>query len=256
MHRFHIPPGTANGAEAQLSPEESHHAVRVLRLAPGDAVTLLDGAGVEARGSVLVADKRAVRVAVRERIVHPPLPCAVTLLQALPKGRLMDTIVEKATELGAARIVPLLTEHTVSRPDEDSAASKLEKWRATALEAVKQCGNPWLPRIEAPVSFADFLRRNERFDLALVASLHPGTRSMRAVFAEFQARENRPPATVAVWVGPEGDFTVQEIAALVSSGVQAITLGPLVLRCDTAAVAVLARVLGESDAGESGKVGG
>ncbi len=256
MHRFHIPPGTANGAEALLSPEESHHAVRVLRLAPNDAVTLLDGAGVVAHGSVLAADKRAVRVAVRERIVHPPLPCSVTLLQALPKGRLMDTIVEKATELGAARIVPLLTEHTVSRPDDDHAASKLEKWQTTALEAVKQCSNPWLPRIEAPITFTDFLRRNERFDLALVASLHPGARPMRAVFGEFQARENRPPSTIAVWVGPEGDFTAQEIAALVSSGVQPITLGPLVLRCDTAAVAVLARVLGEADAGESGKVGG
>ena len=255
MHRFHIPPGTANNAETLLSPEESHHAVRVLRLAPGDSVTLLDGAGVVAHGSVLAADKRAVRVAVRERIAHPPLPCSVTLLQALPKGRLMDTIVEKATELGAARIVPLLTEHTVSRPDEDSAANKLEKWQTTALEAVKQCGNPWLPRIEAPVTFADFLRRNERFDLALVASLHPGVRPMRAVFAEFQARENRRPARVAVWVGPEGDFTPQEIATLVSSGVQPITLGPRVLRCDTAAVAVLARVLGEADAEESAKAG-
>lgn len=246
MHRFHIPPGTANGAEVLLSPEESHHALRVLRLAPGDAVTLLDGAGVEARGSILAADKRAVRVGVRERIVHPPLPCAVTLLQALPKGRLMDTIVEKATELGAARIVPLLTEHTISRPDDDHAASKLEKWRTTALEAVKQCGNPWLPRIEAPVTFSDFLRRKERFDLALVASLHPGARPLRAVFAEFQGREHRRPTSVAVWVGPEGDFTPPEIAALVNDGVQPITLGRLVLRCDTAAVTTLALVLNEA----------
>ena len=246
MHRFHIPPGTANGAEATLSPEESHHAIRVLRLGTGDAVTLLDGAGVEARGSLIAADKRAVRVGVRERIVHPPLPCVVTLLQALPKGRLMDTIVEKATELGAARIVPLLTENTVSRPDEEHAASKLEKWRTTALEAVKQCGNPWLPRVEPPVSFADFLRRGERFDLAIVASLHPGTRPMRAVFAEFQARKNRRPASVTVWVGPEGDFTAEEMAALVSNGVQPITLGSLVLRCDTAAVATLALALNEA----------
>lgn len=246
MHRFHIPPGTANSAEVSLSPEESHHAFRVLRLAPGDAVTLLDGAGVEARGSVIAADKRAVRIAVRERIVHPPLPCAVTLLQALPKGKLMDTIVEKATELGAARIVPLLTEHTISRPDEDHAASKLEKWRTTALEAVKQCGNPWLPRVEAPVTFADFLRRKEPFDLALVASLHPGARPMRAVFAEFQGRAGRRPSSVGVWVGPEGDFTVQEMAALVSNGVQAITLGKLVLRCDTAAVTTLALALNEA----------
>ncbi|MEQ2006636.1 MAG: RsmE family RNA methyltransferase [Limisphaerales bacterium] len=246
MHRFHIPPGTANSPEVTLSPEESHHAFRVLRLAPGDAVTLLDGAGVEARGSVITADKRAVRVAVRERVVHPALLCAVTLLQALPKGRLMDTIVEKATELGVARIVPLLTERTVSRPDEDHAASKVEKWQTTALEAVKQCGNPWLPRVEPPVTFADFLRRKERFDLSLVASLHPGTRPMRAVFAEFQAREGRRPASVAVWVGPEGDFTTQEMAALVSNSVQPITLGSLVLRCDTAAVVTLALALNEA----------
>ncbi len=246
MHRFHIPPGAANGAEVLLSPEESHHALRVLRLGPGDGVTLLDGAGVEARGDILAADKRAVRIAVRERVVHPPLPCAVTLLQALPKGRLMDSIVEKATELGAARIVPLLTEHTISRPDEDHAASKLEKWRSTALEAVKQCGNPWLPRIEAPVTFAEFLRRKERFDLALVASLHPGARPIRTVFAEFQAQADRRPASVAVWVGPEGDFTLQEIATLVAGGVRPVTLGRLVLRCDTAAAAMLALALNEA----------
>lgn len=229
-----------------LSPEESHHAFRVLRLVPGNAVTLLDGAGVEARGSVIAADKRVVRVAVRERIVHAPLPCGVTLLQALPKGRLMDSIVEKATELGVARIVPLLTEHTVSRPAEDHVMNKVEKWRTTALEAMKQCGSPWLPRVEAPVSFSDFLRRGERFDLALVASLHPGARPMRSVFAEVQALEGRRPASVAVWVGPEGDFTAQEIASLVSSGAQPITLGRLVLRCDTAAVATLALVLNEA----------
>ncbi len=245
MHRFHIPPGTAKGDEVLLAPEESHHALRVLRLGIGDAVTLLDGAGVEARGSILAADKRAVCVGVRERIVHPPLPCAVTLFQALPKGRLMDSIVEKATELGAARIVPLLTEHTISRPDDDHAASKLEKWRATALEAVKQCGNPWLPRIEPPVSFADFLRRKERFDLALVASLHPGARPLRAAFEEFYRRERRRPTSLALWVGPEGDFTAPEIAALVSDGVQPITLGLRVLRCDTAAVAALALTMNE-----------
>ncbi|MFA6544746.1 MAG: RsmE family RNA methyltransferase [Limisphaerales bacterium] len=245
MHRFHIPPGTANGPEVTLSPEESHHALRVLRLGSGDAVTLLDGAGVEARGAIVGTDKHAVRVAVRERIVHPPLRCEVTLLQALPKGRLMDSIVEKATELGAARIVPLLTEHTVSRPDEDHAANKLEKWRTTALEAVKQCGNPWLPRIDAPVSFAEFLRRGERFDLAIVASLHPGARSVREVFAGFETRERPRPAGVAVWVGPEGDFTPQEIAALVGGGVQPVTLGPRVLRCDTAAIAALAVTLNE-----------
>lgn len=246
MHRFHIPPGTANGAEVVLSPEESHHALRVLRLGSGDAVTLLDGAGVEARGEILATDKRAVRIAVRERVVHPPLPCAVTLLQALPKGRLMDSIVEKATELGAARIVPLLTEHTVSRPDENHAANKLEKWRTTALEAVKQCGNPWLQRIEAPVTFAEFLRRKECFELSLVASLHPGARPIRAIFAEFQAQTRRRPVSVAVWVGPEGDFTPQEIATLVASGVRPITLGRLVLRCDTAAAAVLALALNEA----------
>ncbi|MBM3870313.1 MAG: 16S rRNA (uracil(1498)-N(3))-methyltransferase [Verrucomicrobia bacterium] len=246
MHRFYIPPGTATGAEILLSPEESYHARRVLRLGVGDAVALLDGAGLVAQGAILAVDKHVVRVGVRERIVHPPLPCAVTLFQALPKGRLMDSIVEKATELGTARIVPLLTEHTISRPDDNHVANKLEKWRTTALEALKQCGNPWLPRVEPPVTFAEQLRCNERFDLALVASLHPGARSMRAVFEEFQAREQHRPATLAVWIGPEGDFTAPEIAALKQSGVQPITLGRLVLRCDTAAVTTLALAINEA----------
>lgn len=236
----------ASGAEVILSPDESHHALRVLRLGLGDAVTLLDGAGVEARGSIIATDKHAVRVAVAERNVHPPLPCAVTLFQALPKGRLMDSIVEKATELGAARIVPLVTEHTISRPDEGHAAAKVEKWRATALEASKQCGNPWLPRIDSPVAFRECLRRPETFDLVLVASLHAGAGPIRSVFGKFQDRERRRPATVAVWVGPEGDFTPQEVDVLVSAGAQPITLGRLVLRCDTAAVTALALALNEA----------
>ena len=231
-----------------LSPEESHHALRVLRLGVGEAVTLLDGAGVEARGEILAVDRRAVRVAVRECVVHPPLPCAVTLVQALPKGRLMDSIVEKATELGAACIQPLLTEHTISRPDEDTAANKLEKWRTTALEAVKQCGNPWLPRIEPPLTFAAALQLGEKTDLALFASLHAAARPVRTVVEEFLSRERRRPARVTVWVGPEGDFSPAELAALARHGVQPITLGPLVLRCDTAAVAALAVVMNEVNA--------
>lgn len=248
MHRFHVSPAAAAGPVVTLPDAESHHATRVLRLQPSDPVTVLDGAGQQLLCEVREITKRTVSLAVIERVSVPPLPYQLMLLQAIPKGRLMDDIVEKATELGAAHIVPLLTERTVPQVDGEAASAKLAKWQATAVEAIKQCGSAWLPRIETPVSLAQFLVRGEKFDLMLVASLHPGVRHVREVFQEHRAQHGRAPVRVAVCVGPEGDFTPGEVASLIAAGAEAMTLGPLVLRCETAAISALSVVGSELQA--------
>jgi len=148
----------------------------------------------------------------------------------------MDAIIQKATELGAARIVPLLSERVVARLDEEDAARKAMKWRLVAVDAIKQCGSAWLPQVEPPQTPGQFLARKENFELPLIASLERGSRLAREYFQRFHAHHGRTPESVCVWIGPEGDFTAAETEAIKSHGALPITLGPLVLRTETAAL--------------------
>jgi 16S rRNA (uracil1498-N3)-methyltransferase len=236
MNRFYVPPDQCLESFLTLPDEEAHHALNVLRLRRGDAAVVLDGAGTELECAVADASRHAVRLAVKSRRTAPPLPFQLTLLQAIPKGKLLNSIIQKATELGASRVVPLLTERVVTHLDDDKSDARRDHWQHVAIEAIKQCGAPWLPRVEAATTAADFLTRGEAFDLPLIASLQPGAKHPREHFDAFRREHGRQPASLCVWVGPEGDFTPEEVAAVLAAGARAITLGPLVLRSDTAAV--------------------
>jgi 16S rRNA (uracil1498-N3)-methyltransferase len=242
MHRFYLPPDDCKIGPLTLAGREAHHALRVLRVRCGDRVTILDGAGKEFVCNVESFDRDKVRLAVVEQKTIPPLPCQITLLQAVPKAKLIESIIQKATELGAARIVPLLTERVITELDEKHGERKAEKWQQVAIEAIKQCGMAWLPRVEAPVTPAEFLARRESFELPLLASLQPGAQHPRNYFRQFEAQRGRRPKSACVWVGPEGDFSPGEVAAITAAGALPITLGPLVLRVETAATYCLSIV--------------
>lgn len=235
MHRFHLPPDECQGSSLLLTGREAHHGLHVVRVRRGEIVTVLDGAGLELICEVAELKRDTINLEVRERHVIPPLPWQVTLVQAIPKGKLFDSILQKATELGAFRVIPLLSERVVTQFDEAKGENKLIHWRATAIEATKQCGSAWLPRIEAPVTPANLLARDERFDLPLIGSLESGSRHPREWFKEYTEKHGRKPCSVCVWVGPEGDFTSVEYDAARASGLLPIGLGRLVLRSDTAA---------------------
>ena len=236
MHHFHLPPGQCHEPLLTLGDREAQHALRVLRLRSGDAAIVLDGAGREFTCEVADTGRDRLTLAVKSQRTLPRPPCQLTLLQALPKGKLFNSIIEKATELGATRVIPLLTERVVVQLDDERAESRREHWQQVAIEAIKQCGALWLPRVEAAMTPAGFLSRSESFELPLIASLQPGSRHPRQYFDEFRQRQGRLPSSACVWVGPEGDFTPEEIAAITKSGALPITLGPLVLRADTAAI--------------------
>ncbi len=238
MHRFYLPPESCRGGDLLLTGREAHHAVSVLRLRPGDSVHILDGAGSEYLCEAARVAKREVALSIREKKSHPAPACRVTLALALPKGKIIESIIQKATELGVFAIAPLLTERVASRLDDEAAAHKAEQWRQVALEAIKQCGQPWLPRVEPPQSLSDYLTRADAADLSLVGSLQGDGRHPREHFAALA----RPPASVRVWIGPEGDFTPAELDAIRRSGARPITLGPLVLRVETAAIYTLSIV--------------
>ena len=236
MHRFYLPPENCRTAGLRLDGREAHHGLHVLRLQRSEAVTVLDGAGHRYQGEVQDAGKHSITLTVTEKSFTPPPPCPVTLLVAIPKGKIIEDIIQKAVELGTHRIVPLLAERVITHLDAEGAASKRAKWQQVAVEAIKQCGAAWLPRVETPVTIPQFLARNEGFDLPLVGSLQTERRHPREWLREFQTRHGRLPQSAAIWIGPEGDFTPGELSAIEAAGARPITLGPLTLRVETAAV--------------------
>lgn len=237
--RAHAPNVPVGATEIRLGAEESHHLVTVNRCGRGDPVVAFDGHGREWLTECVDASKSATLLRVKESRPAATRPSAITLAQALPKGATMDEIVRQATEVGAARIVPLLSERTQVHLDGDRADKKVAKWRTTAIEAAKQCGNPWLPEIAPLQPFDAFVGTAKDHDLKLVASLHAGTTTLKQALATFGHKHGHAPRRALWLVGPEGDFSPAEMTAAITAGFIPVTLGPLVLRSDTAALYAL-----------------
>jgi 16S rRNA (uracil1498-N3)-methyltransferase len=233
MHRFYIPPESWNIDALALDEAETHHAVDVLRMSAGDRAVVFNGRGAEATVEIEAISRKSVTLKKLMQAKSAPIGCQITLAQAVPKGKNMDLIVQKAVELGAASICPLISERTVIQVEEDDAARKQQKWQAVAIEAAKQCGQNWLPKVEAPVSPKDFFNHAGKYDLMVIASLQPDALRLKQVLAETAGKA---PKNVLVLVGPEGDFTPAEISLAKGCGCRPITLGPIVLRTETAAI--------------------
>ena len=233
MHRFFLP----NLQQPALSAAEAHHALHVLRLKVGDTLNAFDGRGHEAQCAIAEITKDTVRLKVLTQTTTPALPFRITLAQAIPK-KSMDLIVQKATELGVASIVPLASERTLVKLDDDS--KKMDRWREIALESCKQCGNNWLPEIQPPQKARGFLEA--------LAEIRPQTHRLTATgretaqdnsFRRFSTRSIRDFLHPLILIGPEGDFTPAELNLAKSAGCLPLSLGPLVLRAETAAIYTL-----------------
>lgn len=240
MHRFFLPPERCQSRVLVLQGAEAHHAHRVLRMEAGDSVIVLDGAGHSYDCRVTSSSKAAVHLEVGRAATQPAPLARIRLIAGIPKGQLFDEIVERATELGVSEIVPLVAERGNVRLVGQEALAKQEKWQTTAREAMKQSGNLWSPRIQAPVSFGTAISQDSGSELSLVASLAAEAEEVRFVLRGHRERAGSPAASVSIWVGPEGDFSPVELAQLAERGVRPITLGPWVLRCPTAVVSVIA----------------
>ncbi len=236
MHRFYIPPATWNLDALTLDESESHHAIDVLRMNPGDKAVVFNGRGMEATAEIASITRKTITLRKLLHAKSPPIPCQITLAQAVPKGKNMDLIVQKAVELGVSAISPLLSERTILHLEDDTAARKQQKWQTVAIEAAKQCGQNWLPTVHPPLTPKEFFATPAKFDLMLIASLQPGALHLKKLLAEFSAT---PPKSVLILIGPEGDFTPAEVALAKSHGCRPITLGPIVLRTETAALYTL-----------------
>jgi len=235
MRRFYLPPSECLSEHLVLTGCEAHHAADVLRVKGGDEVAVLDGAGGELVCRVETVTRKKVQLTVQGRTTEAPPPWRITLVQAIPKGKLFEAIIQKATELGVWRIIPLLSQRVTTHLEGEGIEHKAEKWRQTAVEAVKQCGQRWLPRVDPPTTLPALLARGDKFDLTLVASLQDDRRHLRAYFPAGASR----PQVICIWIGPEGDFAPKEMEAIKGAGALPITLGPLILRSETAALCAL-----------------
>lgn len=232
MPRFYLPP-TAWTETPFLEDDEAKHLSQVLRIQLGATVTVFDGLGKHAEARVLSVSKRRVDLMLKLAEFTPNSLPEITLVQAIPKGKNMDWIVQKAVELGVSRIQPIVTRHTIVSPGGDKA----EKWRRTALEACKQCGQFNIPIIGDPLHFHEWLANRPPADLEIIASLADNPQNFREIL------DSRPDLqSVTIAVGPEGDFAPDETTAALAAGFLPVTLGNLVLRVETSTMFCLSAI--------------
>jgi 16S rRNA (uracil1498-N3)-methyltransferase len=265
LPRFYVSPGDWRTDSPAIIGPEAHHARDVLRLRVGDQALLFNGHGRELVVEVTEVNRREIRFRTVEENEAPPRLTWITLAQAIPKGKNMDLIVQKAVELGAAEVVPILSERTVVSLDKKETVSKQAKWQQIVVEAGKQCGQSWLPDVAKPRSLKEFFQaqksdvRRQRSEevgismarapskarearalpgenLRLVASLQDDSLHLKEVLRKYEATHGARPTRVTVLIGPEGDFTPAEHEAARDAGFQPITLGSIVLRVETAAI--------------------
>lgn len=249
--RFYAPPDAfaPDGAGVRLSAEESRHLRDVLRLRAGDEAFVFDGEGREFACVLLDAGGRgacaSLEVRGRAEPQSPESPLALTLGVALLKGEKFDLVVQKATELGASRVVPVVSRRAdVRLRDERDAGARVERWRRLALEAAKQSGRARVPPVEAPAGFEDFV------------SVGAGASEARVLFAArgggvlgdlARGGQSEPgdggwarPLSVRALVGPEGGWEAEEVALASARGWTIVTLGGRTLRAETAAITAAA----------------
>ncbi len=235
MSRFFVQKSAIKGKNIMVDGEEAHHILDVMRLKELDKVVTFDGTGMEYVGFIKeIKRKNLVIEIVETRTPSNKGSSKVTLIQAIPKKDKMDYIAEKATELGVFSIVPVATKRTIPDWDEAKRNANVERWRKIAQEASKQCGRSDIPEIDGIVDFTESVRGANKYDLALIAALSDEAVPIKDILRDFKG------GRVAIAIGPEGDFTPDEIKLARESGFKLVSLGPRVLKSDTAGLAMLA----------------
>ena len=230
LTRVYVDAPLASGMRVTLQGSAAGHLTRVLRLRVGEALTVFNGAGGEYAASIEHAHAGRVAVAIAElRAIERESPLTLTLAQGVSRGERMDLVVQKATELGASGLAPVLAERSVVRLTAQQAERRLNHWRAIAIAACEQSGRNRLPAIASPVPLKDFLRTS---DGSMRLLLSPAA---TATLADLP----RLVSAITVLIGPEGGLAEAEQEAAVAAGFKPVRLGPRVLRTETAAIAAL-----------------
>jgi 16S rRNA (uracil1498-N3)-methyltransferase len=239
MTNFYILPSDVDGDRVLFRGDEAKHLCVVYRKTIGDVVSAVDGQGNEL--AVILErvgpEEAAGRVIRLRRRTREPV-ARVVLAQAMTKSGKMDLVIQKGTELGVHRFIPVITEHTVVSPDEPSSAKRQKRWQKIAISAMKQSLRSRLPKVDAPMSFKQVLQQAVKADLALMASIIKDAKSLDRVFETCKA-----PREILMLVGPEGGFSSQEISQALQEKISLVSLGPRRLRAETAGILLVGLVL-------------
>lgn len=229
--RIYVNEPLAPGTTVTLNDEQAHYLKRVLRLSTGATVHAFNGGDVDYAATVLSARKGRVELSIGESTrIATESSLAVRLLQGIARGERMDFVMQKATELGVARISPVFTDFSVVKLKAERAQKRLQHWENVVRSACEQCGRSRLPTVDRPQPLADALSAAERADCRL----------MFATNAETRLADIAPCDSVDILIGPEGGFSAQEEQIAAAAGFRAVALGPRTLRTETAALAAIA----------------
>jgi 16S rRNA (uracil1498-N3)-methyltransferase len=231
MPRVFVPPQLLATDRVTLDRAASKHLAKVLRLAPGDEVCVFDGRGTEIEARIVSTNPAGVELALGQRHQLALPAVSVTLLQSVPRGERMDLIVQKTTELGVSRIVPVVSAHGIVKP----TSAKSRRWQTIAQEAARQSGRADVPEIAEPAPLDEALRAAAQSQgPRLILWEEERTQPMRHVLAQLA------PGPVTLLVGPEGGFAASEVAAARAQGFVSVGIGPRILRVETAALVAVA----------------
>jgi len=232
LTRVYVEAALTGGTRGLISGNAANHIARVLRLGVGDAVTLFDGRGGEYASRIEALKKDAVEVAVGEHTaIERESKLTLTLAQGISRGERMDLVMQKATELGVQRIVPLITKRSVVRLDPGQAQKKLQHWRGIVIASCEQCGRNRLPELAAPRDLHEFLGNDAETK---------ATRVLLSPLGTLRIADLEPAQKLTVLIGPEGGLAPEEIEGALARGFIGVQLGPRILRTETAAIAALA----------------
>lgn len=236
MHRIFVTPAEVHRHQIELrNREEVHHLTRVLRAKVGEAIVCLDGAGCAYHGTISAIDRHSVTVEVKDTRTEPPPLVQITIAQALITAERFEWALQKLTELGVTRIIPLVTERCMVKIEQKQESVKLERWRRICREASKQCGWSFVPEVTPPMELSRALASCSPEAMRLLPTLRLPGPALSDVLGGARALQE-----VCVLIGPEGDFTPEEAREAATRGAQAVSLGSRTLRTETASIAVAA----------------
>jgi 16S rRNA (uracil1498-N3)-methyltransferase len=252
MQRYFIPPEQFGAMEATIAGDDAHHLIHVMRARTGDSIIVSNGLNREALAQIASIGKNAVTVKLVEDLPMNAEPKAqVWIAQSLPKGDKMELVIQKGTEVGAARFVPFLSARTVVQYDAKKEAKRLERWRKIAKEAAEQAHRNLIPEVDAPVSWSQLLALAKDADLALLCYEKESRQKLKTALKQAVEKRGGPEGMrILLAVGPEGGFTEQEAEEAERERFQIVGLGARILRTETAGIVGLTCILYET--GEMG----
>ena len=246
MRRFFVEEKDIKENQVTIKGDEARHIAQVLRLKERDKIKVFTGKGKEYLTEIIQASKKEVigRILKESRLDTEP-PIEITLVQGLPKSDKMDLIVQKTTELGVKRIIPVITQRTIIRLDKEKAKVRRIRWQRIALEAAKQSGKAIIPEVREVISFIQALDNLNRESLNLIPWEEETSTSLKEVLKHHISHIPHPRSQITVFIGPEGGFTSGEVEAAKKRGALSVSLGPRLLRTETAGLVTLAMILYE-----------